>query len=76
MKFEKDKCHFSFEGDVIVVRDECLEEVARYGAMGDVLSHFPGLDQKELAMVGVLIGIMGEHNIRGKVFGCEFTAVK
>lgn len=75
MEEDKDTCHFAFEGDVIVVRDECLEEVARYGATGDLLSHFPGLDIDELMDLGAVIRICGEHNIRGKVFGCGFTPV-
>lgn len=74
-KTEKDRVHFKLEGEIVVVRDECHEEVARYGIDGDCLNHFPGIDDGELRELGDLIVAYASGLACGHIFKFEMTPV-
>lgn len=40
---------------VVVMVDECHEELARFGDMGDCLNHYPGLEEHDLAQLSQFV---------------------
>lgn len=77
MEDELDTCTLerSDDGGVCIVRDDCNEEVARYGWDGDCLSAFPGLDQDELNHCGRVVRINAYGIRKGRVVFFGFTPV-
>ncbi|MFM7008600.1 MAG: hypothetical protein ACKO0Z_04610 [Betaproteobacteria bacterium] len=75
---EKDTVWFemaSGRDDLVMVYDECWEEVARYRVAGDLLSHWPGLDERELMALGECIRGHARQLKAGHLYSFDLTPV-
>lgn len=72
---ELDTCTINYRDGVMVATDECHEEVARFGTDGDLLSAFPGMDERELAHCGRFIKLNALMLMAGNTLFYGFTPV-